>query len=70
MIKTRSPFDKKRRKKMISLVIFWGWIAVLLIGFMVMKKESECGSIGQEMALENWRLICKERPRPYEGGWP
>lgn len=70
MIKARISLDKKRRKKAISLVIFWGWIAVLLIGFMVMKKESVCGSIGQDMALENWRLICKERPRPYKGNWP
>jgi len=64
MIKARSPFEKKRRKKVISLAIFWGWIAVLLFGFMMMKKEGECGSYGQDMAVKNWHLICKERPRP------
>ena len=67
MIKARSPFDKKRRKKAISLTIFWGWIAVLAVGFMVMKKEGECGSYGQDMAVKNWHLTCKERPQPNDG---
>ena len=67
MIKAQSLFDKKRRKKTITLAIFWGWIAVLAVGFMLMKKESECGSYGQDMALKNWHLICKARPRPYDG---
>ena len=52
---------------MISLAIFWGWIIVLLIGFMVMKKEGECGSYGRDLAVKNWHLICKVRPRPYDG---
>jgi hypothetical protein len=67
MIKAQSLFEKKRRKKVISLVIFWGWIAVLLIGFMIMKKEGECGSYGQDMAIKNWQLTCKERPRLDDG---
>ena len=53
---------------MISLAIFWGFIAVLAAGFMVMMmKESECGSYGQDMAVMNWHLICKDRPRPNDG---
>ena len=67
MIKVRSHLEKKHREKAISLAIFWGWIVLLLIGFMVMKKESECGSYRQDMAVKNWHLICKERPRPYDG---
>ena len=67
MIKARSLFDKKRRKKAISLAAFCGLIVVLLIGFMAMMKESECGSYGQDMAVKNWHLICKDRPRPDDG---
>jgi hypothetical protein len=40
MLQARSTFDKKRRRKAISLAIFWDWIAIVLIGFMVMKKEA------------------------------
>jgi hypothetical protein len=65
MIKVRPPLEKKRIKEAISLAAFGGLIVALLIGFMVMMKESECGSYGQDMAVKNWRLICKERPRPY-----
>ena len=67
MIKARSHLEKKRMKKAISLAIFWGWIVILLIGFMVMMKESECGSYRQEMVVKNWHLICKDWPRPYDG---
>jgi len=67
MIKARLHLEKKRRKKAISLAIFWGFIAVLAAGFMVMMKESECGSYGQDMVVKNWHLICKDRPRPYDG---
>jgi hypothetical protein len=67
MIKVRSHLEKMRRKKVISLAIFWGWIVILLIGFMVMKKEVECGSYRRDLAVKNWHLICKERPRPYDG---
>ena len=67
IIRARSPLDRKRRKKAISLAVFWSWIAVLLIGFMVMKKEFECLSYGQDLAAKNWYLICKARPRPYAG---
>jgi len=67
MIRARSPLDRKRRGKAISLAIFWGLIVVLLIGFLVMKKESECGSYGRDMAVKNWHLICKTRPRPFDG---
>jgi hypothetical protein len=62
--------EKKHRKKMISLTIFWGWIVVLLFGFLVMMKESECGSYRQDMAVKNWHLICKDRPQPYENDLP
>ena len=67
MIKARSPLEKERRKKTISLAIFWGWIIILLIGFMVMMKESECGSYGQDLTVKNWHLNCKDRPQPYDG---
>ena len=70
MIKARSLLEKKRRKKVISLAIFWSFIAVLATGFMVMLKESECGSYGQDMAVKNWHLICKDRPRPHDGDKP
>jgi len=66
----RSHLEKKRRKKAISLTIFWGWVVILLIGFMVMKKEAECGSYGRNLAVKNWHLICKARPRPYDGDYP
>ena len=67
IIRARSPLDRKRRKKAISLAVFWSWIAVLLIGFMAMKKEFECLSYGQDLAAKNWHLVCKARPRPYDG---
>ena len=67
MIKARSLLEKKRRKKVISLAIFWGFIAVLAVGFMVMLKEAECGSYRQDLAVKNWHLICKDRPRPDNG---
>jgi hypothetical protein len=46
---------------------FGGLIVALLIGFMVMMKESECGSYRQDVAVKNWRLIYKEWPWPYDG---
>jgi hypothetical protein len=51
MIKVRPPLEKKRIKEAISLAAFGGLIVALLIGFMVMMKESECGSYGQRI----WR---------------
>ena len=67
MIKARSILEKRHRKEAISLAIFGGLIVVLLIGFMVMMKESECGSYRQDMAVKNWRLICVDAPQPYDG---
>lgn len=74
MIRVRSPLDRKRRKKAISLSIFWDFFAVMLIGIMVMKKEVECASYARDMAVKNWHLICKARPRPcgvvyHDNGW-
>jgi hypothetical protein len=67
MVKVQSHLEKRRREKAISLAIFCGFIAVLVAGFMVMMKESECGSYRQDMVVKNWHLICKDRPRPYDG---
>ena len=36
MIKVQSHLEKRRRGKAISLAIFWGFIAVLVAGFIVL----------------------------------